>query len=83
MKRIALALLFAAAAAPACAQQTPPAPPAPAGQITCTMPRPQVCTKQYRPVCGARRDGTRQTYGNACEACADPNVASHVSGPCN
>ncbi len=83
MQRIAIALLFAAAAAPACAQQTPPAPPAPAGQVTCTMPRPQVCTKEFRPACGTRRDGTRQTYGNGCDACADANVASHVPGPCN
>lgn len=83
MKRIALALLFAVATAPACAQQTPPAPPAPAGQVTCTMPRPQVCTKEFRPVCGTRADGTRRTYGNACDACADANVVSHVPGPCN
>lgn len=81
MKRIAIALLFAAATAPACAQQTPP--PAPAGQVTCTIPRPQVCTKEFRPVCGMRADGTRRTYGNGCDACADANVVSHVPGPCN
>ena len=85
MKRIAVALLFAAATAPACAQQTPPAPasPPPAGQVTCTMPRPQVCTKDFRPVCGTRRDGTRRTYGNGCDACADANVMSHIPGPCS
>ena len=84
MKHIVFALVFAAAAAPACAQQTPPAQaPAPPGQVTCTEPRPQVCTKDFRPVCGARRDGTRQTYGNGCSACADANVVSHIPGPCN
>ena len=28
---------------------------------------PQMCTMQYDPVCGERR-GSRQTFGNACEA---------------
>lgn len=84
MKRLAFAPLLLAAAAPACAQQTPPAaPPAPARLVTCTMPRPQVCTKEYRPVCATRRDGTRRTYGNGCAACTDANVVSHVPGPCN
>lgn len=83
MKHAFLALIFAAAAAPACAQQPPSAPPAPAGQVTCTAPRPQVCTKEFRPVCATRADGTRRTYGNGCEACADAAVTSHVPGPCN
>jgi hypothetical protein len=86
MKRALFALLFAAATAPACAQQptpTQPAPPASPGQATCTAPRPQVCTKDYRPVCGTRIDGTRQTYGNGCDACADANVVSHIPGPCS
>jgi hypothetical protein len=88
MKRTALALLMLLAA-PACAQQTPPAQPpappgpAPAGSASCTVPRPQVCTRDYRPVCGTRRDGTRQTYGNGCGACADANVVSHIPGPCS
>jgi|CXWL01.1.fsa_nt_gi cytochrome c5 len=83
MKRIAFALLFAAAA-PAYAQQTPPAPPpAPPGQVVCTEPRPQGCTREYLPVCGTRRDGTRQTYGNRCTACADANVVNHIPGPCS
>jgi hypothetical protein len=88
MKRTAFALLLLLAA-PACTQQTPPAqPPAPAGpasagQVTCTAPRPQVCTREYRPVCGTKRDGARQTYGNGCGACADANVVSHIPGPCS
>lgn len=84
MKRVAFALLFAAATAPACAQQTPPTqPPAPPGQVTCTEPRQPMCTREYNPVCATKRDGTRRTYGNGCTACADANVASHIPGPCN
>jgi len=29
--------------------------------------RPQFCTREYAPVCAANR-GSRQTFGNACEA---------------
>ena len=30
-------------------------------------PRPQLCTREYQPVCGAR-DGDLQTFANSCEA---------------
>lgn len=80
---IAVALLLAGAIAPAEAQQQSPAqPPAAPGQVTCTASRPQVCAQNYLPVCATKSDGTRQTYGNACSACADANVVSHVPGPC-
>jgi hypothetical protein len=46
----------------------------------CADPRPQMCTRDYRPTCGVRRDGTRRTYGNACTACADPEVVVQGSG---
>ena len=85
MRATFAALLLIAAPVTACAQQ-PPAPPStpPRGNvINCTDPRPQVCTRDYRPVCGTRRDGTRQTYDNACGACADANVVSHIPGPCS
>jgi hypothetical protein len=38
----------------------------------CADPRPQMCTRDYRPACGLHRDGTRKTYGNACSACSKP-----------
>ena len=34
----------------------------------CAEPRPQLCTRDYRPACGLRRDSSRRTYGNACSA---------------
>jgi hypothetical protein len=49
---------------------------------TCADPRPQMCTRDYRPTCGVRRDGTRRTYGNACTACADSEVVAQGAGPC-
>ena len=48
----------------------------------CADPRPQMCTRDYRPACGIRRDGSRKTYGNACTACADPDVLSQEAGDC-
>jgi len=61
--------------------------------IECTDPRPQICTREYRPVC-ARVDtrvrcvttpcpSTRlKTYGNACSACGDKKVYGYIPGEC-
>lgn len=48
----------------------------------CADPRPQMCTKDYRPACGILRDGSRKTYGNACTACSDPQVVTQGAGAC-
>jgi len=48
----------------------------------CGDPRPQMCTRDYRPVCGVSRDGSRKTYGNACGACSHQDVVGHYSGEC-
>jgi hypothetical protein len=71
------ALLLASAAL---AQQAPPAKP-PAGLRACGEPRPQICTKEFMPACGVRRDGTRMTYSNGCMACMDANVVGYLPGP--
>lgn len=48
----------------------------------CTEPRPQICTADYRPVCGRRDDGMLALYANACSACSDASVVGFAEGPC-
>jgi tetratricopeptide (TPR) repeat protein len=48
----------------------------------CADPRPQMCTREYRPACGLRRDGSRKTYGSACTACSDSEVVTQAAGAC-
>ena len=48
----------------------------------CTDPRPQICTREYNPVCATRTDGSSQSYATGCTACADTKVISYVPGAC-
>ena len=48
----------------------------------CEDPRPEVCTLDYRPVCGQQGDSEMQTYGNACMACGDASVIGFFDGEC-
>ena len=59
----------------------------------CVEPRPELCTKDYRPVCALRDTGVRcittpcpstewKTYSNACSACSDPDVMGYKNGAC-
>ncbi len=61
--------------------------------VVCQDPRPQMCTMDYRPVCGLRDTGIRcvttpcpstewKTYSNGCAACSDAQVFGYVSGEC-
>jgi hypothetical protein len=63
------------------------------GYVECVVPRPEICTKEYAPVCGLRDTGIRcvtepcdtwetKTYGNACSACADGGVYGWRPGEC-
>jgi hypothetical protein len=59
----------------------------------CSEQRPQVCTREYLPVCATRDTGVRclttpcpsseqKTYGNGCEACADKKVLGYIANAC-
>lgn len=63
------------------------------GFISCESPRPDICTREYRPVCGHVDTGTRcvsqpcesarhRTFSNACSACANRQVIGYEFGSC-
>lgn len=53
------------------------------GELTlCKEPRPQICTREYRPVCGELTSGGQHTFSNGCEACAAEGVAGYRMGKC-
>ena len=64
----------------------------PVSATVCSDPRPQVCTREYVPVCATRHDAScggsscdaleKATYANACGACADPRVIFHLPNAC-
>ena len=60
--------------------QKKPAPPENA--VVCKDPRHNMCTREYRPVCGYFANGSTKTFSNACTACSDQNVISYTQGPC-
>ena len=64
------------------------------GYTDCIEPRPEFCTEQYDPVCADVDTGIRcitepcpsterETYSNACSACADEKVYGYVPGECS
>lgn len=52
------------------------------GFILCTEPRPEICTREYNPVCATLNTGKEKTYATGCTACADPAVTKYRQGPC-
>jgi len=50
--------------------------------ITCPEPRPQICTREYNPVCARLQDGSVKTYATGCTACSDPAVRGYRPGAC-
>lgn len=50
--------------------------------IACEMPRPEICTREFRPVCGLHEDGNYKTYSTACSACSNIQMTSYYKGVC-
>ena len=50
--------------------------------ILCEKPRPEICTREYNPVCGTLQDGSNKTGATACTSCSDPNVVGYKVGVC-
>ena len=56
--------------------------PPPSMVTQCEVPRPQVCTMEYAPVCANQVAGATKEYSSGCNACADDAVAGYLPGPC-
>lgn len=49
----------------------------------CPEVRSEMCTFDYRPVCGVSEDGSKKTYSNACVACSTTTkVQGYDLGEC-
>lgn len=51
--------------------------------IACENPRPEMCTRDFRPVCSLSEDGVYKTYAAFCNACMNKQVKSYYKGVCN
>lgn len=50
--------------------------------ILCEEPRPQICTREYDPVCATLKDGSKTTAATGCTSCSDPEVVGYKKGAC-
>jgi len=48
----------------------------------CTDPRPELCTREYNPVCAKLIDASKKTYATGCTACSDQKVSGYYPGAC-
>ncbi len=64
-----------------CTQQAMQPSPAPT-ETPCPEPRPQICTMDYRPVCGQGYSGEQRTFSNGCAACGDDSMRAYIDTAC-
>lgn len=48
----------------------------------CSEPRPEVCTREFKPVCGYKSDEASKTYSNGCTACSGKDIIGYNYGEC-
>ena len=63
-------------------EQAVPQGPTNEALMQCTDPRPQICTREYDPVCATLEDGSVKTYATGCTACSDQQVTGYRPGSC-
>lgn len=92
VKAIILATAFACSA---CSVSAPVEVVIPAESvIQCGDSRPQMCTREYNPVCATKLTGVQcvttpcpsteeLTYATGCTACADTKVIHYRQGSCD
>ena len=51
-------------------------------QIPCPDSRPQMCTMDYKTVCGIFVDKKTKTFPNGCTACSDDKVVAYTRSKC-
>lgn len=79
---VSLSGLFAGCATTAEEQNNINNEPGALDLILCEEPRPQICTREYDPVCATLKDGTSKTAATDCTSCSDPAVVGYSKGAC-
>ncbi len=93
MLRLLLVFIVAILVASCAAQQKAQSSSPKTDFKACPEQRPQICTREYMPVCATRDTGVRcvttpcpsseqKTYSNGCESCADKKVLGYISNAC-
>lgn len=66
-------------------KKSDPPPPKGEGEFVACPPESrgaQVCTRDYRPVCGRTATDERKTFANKCTACTEATITGYVVGAC-
>lgn len=51
-------------------------------KTACQDPRPEMCTREYNPVCATYKNDSKKTAATGCTACSDSEVTGYIAGAC-